>query len=421
MFNQDGHHISTLKIYAPTTWVNGFSLHYLMPDNNPLSKLLSWDFGKGYIMRDLSGVDWDGMFCGALDWRYDLTTGSPSNSVLQSGSTQNILPYRGTVNFDDFEIGSISGQHTSPQFVFETNTETSGTDESNESLKINHYTPTDIYCSQFNYYSPGGPTRDLCTSLSVLKNNGKWACVFTHPSTNFVIVDMETLDIPSDSLARSTSGGLRYRLTKCVQNGPLYSYEVKYFTRDYTPQKVSIRYSGLYEGALSNRVISKAADDEYFIDVKIGMSNIEGATKITVEQWDEGEDLPFLYDVENFRSGYFIANLDREVSTQLTVRAYNANGQTKSNTITIPPLGNVSRKVSMEKKNDIISVSGLPHQSLANGGIEYSINCLSNPLQPTIRDCLYDNAIDVSLLNNGFYAISIYDKGKQLGSLKFVR
>ena len=89
--------VDTLSIYAPTTWVQGKSLRYFIPDENPITRLLTHDFGTGYVMRDLSGIDWDDIFCGALDWRKDMTTGSASGSVAQTGSTNNNLPYTGNV------------------------------------------------------------------------------------------------------------------------------------------------------------------------------------------------------------------------------------------------------------------------------------------------------------------------------------
>ncbi len=48
--------VDTLSIYAPTTWVQGKSLRYFIPDENPITRLLTHDFGTGYVMRDLSGM-----------------------------------------------------------------------------------------------------------------------------------------------------------------------------------------------------------------------------------------------------------------------------------------------------------------------------------------------------------------------------
>lgn len=72
----------TLYAYAPNTWVNGQSLRFLIPDDNPISKLLAYDFGKGYVMHDLTGIDWDLLFTWALDWYAD----SPSDIDSVSGS-----------------------------------------------------------------------------------------------------------------------------------------------------------------------------------------------------------------------------------------------------------------------------------------------------------------------------------------------
>lgn len=50
----------------------------------------------------------------------------------------------------------------------------------------------------------------------------------------------------------------------------------------------------------SNAVYKEQSADNNFVDVKIGLSNVEGATQVVIEQLDEGEILPFEYDVAEF-------------------------------------------------------------------------------------------------------------------------
>lgn len=139
-----------------------------------------------------------------------------------------------------------------------------------------------------------------------------------------------------------------------------------------------------------------------------------------VEQTDEGELVPFVYEVSDFKKGYFIANLDRELSTQLTVISYNDNGSTRSNTIIIPPIGYQKSTLSLIKQGDKITVSGLTAQQLTNG----SITCkIINPLYPTVvisPQIDSNGKMDVSNLTSGVYSILVYDKNERIGELKFV-
>lgn len=54
-------------------------------------------------MHNLSGVRWDDIFAGALDWQEDISVGMSSGYVTRQGTTEDILPYNGTVtlSFDD--------------------------------------------------------------------------------------------------------------------------------------------------------------------------------------------------------------------------------------------------------------------------------------------------------------------------------
>lgn len=419
--------VDTLSIYAPTTWVQGKSLRYFIPDENPITRLLTHDFGTGYVMRDLSGIDWDDIFCGALDWRKDMTTGSASGSVAQTGSTNNNLPYTGnvTIGFNNRDNMILSLKET-PSIQSSILTESIP----QNSITTSIYSNTDDYCKQFNLYSPNGPGYNGL-SLSVQKKDGTWEVLSYYYGGDQVTINIESLSLKEneDNYARSTSGGLKYRLTKCTQyydrqyGGVYHSYRVKYFTRDFTPQKANIKFSKIHNTIDSKqnsyRSFVSTTDDDYFVDVEIGLSNIEGATRVVVEQLDEGETMPFLYEIEDFRKGYFVANLDRELKTNLTVIAYNDNGQRRSNTITIEPVGSQTNSIAIKYLGNIIQIDGLNEKLLETRRFQYSLTRLNELSVSEDIKIITSNSIDVSSALSGIYVLNLYKDSEKIRTFKF--
>lgn len=423
--------IDTLSVYAPTKWVQGESLRYFIPDENPITRLLTHDFGTGYVMRDLSGVDWDDIFCGALDWRRDLATGSASGSVAQIGTTEDNLPYTGkvTIGFNNRDNMTLSlkeessrQKSISSQLTYSSNSQSS---------RVNSiYSNTDDFCQRFNCFSPSGPGYNGL-SLSVQKKDGTWEVLSYYYGGDQVTINIESLPLSQseDNYARSTSGGLKYRLTKCTQNedglhgGIYYSYRVKYFTRDFTPQKANIKYSKIHNSVNSKQSSSKSVAsssyDDYFVDVEIGLSNIEGAKRVVVEQLDEGETMPFQYEIEDFRKGYFIANLDRELKTNLTVIAYNDNGQRRSNTITINPIGSLNNSIAIRYSGHMVEFDGLNEKLIESGRFKYSLTRLNELSVSEDIKTISSNSIDMSSALSGIYVLSLYKDSEKIRTFKF--
>lgn len=228
--------------------------------------------------------------------------------------------------------------------------------------------------------------------------------------------------------ARGTTGGLRYRLTQCYKvpkrydTGYRYAYDTKYFTRDFTPQTPVIKYSQIHGGEQRSnmRGISLVNDDDdYFVDVEIGMSHMEGTTRVVVEQLDEGEVLPFQYDVEDIGQGYFIANLDRECATDITIIAYNSNGHRRSNTIHIEPIGYPATEAEFSLKDDCIVVSGISARKLASGNVTYGLNTVLSNRNVSQAKTLTQKEISIADLLPGVYVMSVYDKNVPIGTFKF--
>ncbi len=415
--------LSDYLIYAPETWVNGTSLRYFIPTgDNPLSNLLTYDFGKDYVVRDLTGISWRDVFDSALDWKRFETTGSTGGSVHSSGTTEDVIPYRG-----EFSLGE--------EFASSASSKVKSVKRENALIELQStgdndtYATISDYCLRFNAYSPDGP-REGGLSLSMLKKDGTWDCVYeTYYTYAPIVIGVDSLSMHCDSsdYARGTTGGLRYRLTKCsLYDDPLYGksyyvYEVKYFTRDYTPQKANIRYVNSYANTGSVQQLALVSDDDYFVDVNVGISNLEGTTKVVVEQLDEGETLPFQYEVSDFRKGYFVANLDRELSTQLTAVCYNENGFVRSNTITIPAIGYTNNSLQVERAGDEITISNIAQNLLESGAVSYSLRNLTNLTGQEKSGNISEPKIYIDDLASGVYLLTLRLKDAVVTTYKFIK
>jgi len=428
LFNWFGVRFGDIMVYAPEQWSNKTSLRYFIPEeNNPLSQLLSYDFGKGYIMRDFTGADWDDVFCGVLDWRRTLTTGISSGFVSKTGTTEDVIPYRGPVSLTFNNQDNAQFLRIEKDMLLSNNPEVLATERDIKRSQVATTALTDAYCKKFNHYSPDGPTNSGL-SLSVMKKDGTWDCVYTTPYINNPInINIEDLSLHNDEseYARGVTGGLRYRLTQCnlkIDKNPYYTYQVKYFTRDFTPEKPTIKYGKIHEPIQPQNLSPlDDEDDDYFIDVEIGIANIEGATRVIVEQWDEGEILPFQYEAEDFRNGYFIANLDREISTQLTVVSYNDNGYRKSNTITIPPIGHPTREITFKRSNNVITIDGLSKSLKESENLRCSLNNVTGAIPYTKTLPIRDGEIDITDVPQGVYVLSVFNGSNKLGYHKFLK
>lgn len=93
---------NTLHLYAPTTWQNGMSLNYLIPEQSRnFTELLSYNFGKGSVVRNI--VDsYKNIFYDFQGWQtYNVVTGPSSTSASSDGSSDNIITYKGDITLED--------------------------------------------------------------------------------------------------------------------------------------------------------------------------------------------------------------------------------------------------------------------------------------------------------------------------------
>ena len=398
----------SFKLYAPNPWVNGLSLQYCIPDETkPLTQLLSYDFSKGTVIRNIAD-DYKYLFPHALGWQPNFYVGGASNSAKESGSSLNILPFKGNISIPSNSSNSYSNNtspvHPSPKKY-----------SSNTNFDITEY------CKPY-YYGGDYDNRETFT-ISVLLKDGTWDVIHRGSFSGSKPIESMNLNHDIEQYARTCDGLLRYRFTTTTRHLDelygfyYYKYDVKYYAREYTPQKAYIKYSGLYEPSTYTR---SANGDDYWVDIKVGIKNLEGTTRVVVEQLDDGELLPFSYDVEDFKRGYFVATVDKDFPTQFTVISYNENGTTRSNTITVPPVsetidqGNINIKIG--KHQIIVDTDKLNLEK-----ISYRIDHLS-PVQTVIpiKRLANDGIIDISQLQKGAYALTLFEDGEYKTSEKFM-
>lgn len=417
----------SLNMYAPNPFINGASLQYTIPTgNNPLNYLLSHDFSKGYVMRDISNYDWNMFFGYALQWFPPVATGSGNGTVDEYLENEKTLPFKGSYSFNNvFTNISAESRERGPE-VFnsvDAATQVSSSDgdsdfNTEEYLRSHSLMADNAKDSWFERYI-----------LSVQRKDGTWDVLKSQMAVQgeFIVNLDDPLPHAEEEYARSTTGKLKYRIVrKQMKSSSMFgeytkpeNLDVCYFTREFTPQTPVIAYTGKIIESEATPYSEQIYDD--FVDVKVEISNVEGATQMIVEQLDEGERLPYSYEVEDFRKGYFSATLDTECSTALTLISVNKNGLRRSNTIVIPALNSQQQNISFKIGNHAIEIFGLGDTETDRGKVSYT---LTSPLSSAnIKDGKVDSTrkVDISTLSSGFFILTVEKNGKVIGSTKFAK
>ncbi len=423
--------IGYLTLYAPDPFQNGKSLRYIVSSvESGFNKIMSPDLCKGVAVRDISGVNYELLFRNLFDWDWLVWTGT-TNSVNEDGNTEESLPYKGAFNysFDSEDSFNEIKKEEARRYIL-------SLDE--EADKSTVYTSIESVCKPYGLdleFAGGNNWFGIPHYvLSAQLKDGTWDALYSQATYGSFeqegfYVDMSSLEhhFDENEYARSTSGGLKYRLVEITPSfnpnpNARESFRVKYFTRDFTPQTPVIRYSQIHEPSSPVKSQSYNTDyDDYYVDVEIGISGLEGVKRIMVDQYDGDDTMGFFYDVYDFRKGYFVANLDRELSTKLRIFVYNDNGSRISNTITIPPIGWPDLEPSFSYKKDAVKIERISSHLIDKGYITYEINNIVNMSDAGQGTLQSDRTIDLSSIEEGIYAIRVKNKGELIGISKFAR
>ena len=158
--------------------------------------------------------------------------------------------------------------------------------------------------------------------------------------------------------------------------------------------------------------------------MKINIKNLEGTSRIIVEQLDEGNTYPYQYEITDFKKGYFVATVDKEFYTHLTIVAYNNNGSTRSETLEIAPLEPAMDNYVVQMTNNTIIIQNVNDRiSTVRNLTSYEIkelNSIQNRTTALYGKITNNNAeIDISQLTEGVYVLNYYDNRNNKYSFKF--
>lgn len=421
------HYKNTLHLYAPTTWQNGMSLNYLIPEQSRnFTELLSYNFGKGSVIRNI--VDsYNNIFYDFQGWQtYNLVTGPSSTSVSSDGSSNNIITYKGDIILEDNTLiqNNISKKKNIVQWT-----------PSKYQKKANSNAfDLQSYLFPYNYMYPDKSGTAGSWLISLLKKDGTWDSVYSQYSGPYNIplktkMDDWNISPNFEQYQRTCDGYIRCRITwykevyDNLYHRPYYIIQNHYYVLDYLPQKVEMRYLAPIQTffTLAKPTINNGSvlNNDYTQDITISIKNLEGVNRIVVEQLEEGNDLPIKYEVKDFKKGYFIANVDKELQTKFVVYSYNNNGSSKSDTLIVQPLVPYDFTVNFSNENILIN-SNLQKKLIPINYNIYSVSPFS--LINVKRGVLnhHNSTIKISDLNNGSYILDI-NSGNKRKSVKFVK
>lgn len=403
----------SLKLYAPTTWINGVSLNYFIPqDDSCISKILFHDFCKGMVTRSLSDNYAIFIFRDLLGWKPNYVSSVSGPSPSSSGSTSLLMPYNGSISIENKATYTIRTQaNQRPVTPFNSNIVLPGKVELEQYINSFHPFLTD----ENNLYANYG------TSVSVLKKDGTWDVVKFIPSyfpgeTITYSMSDWTFHFNDDEYARTTDGYLRARITVQYDNS-LGGMDINstFFVVDYLPQKVRLSYDYISPGKTftSNNISTVSAAGN---NVRLYFSNIEGVDRIVIERLREGFRVPSRIEILDVKKGYFDTTIDR--NTTFTAIGYNDNGYTVGTSISIEyQPASVAAALSFDMQNDAIMVKAGDE---AVDNCNYSIAPLSAAGQQAGRNGMANGAIDISTLADGLYVLTAIDEKSGLqGTFKF--
>lgn len=400
--------LGSLKLFAPTTWINGVSLKYFIPqDNSCVSKILSYDFCKGMVTRSLNDNYSYFIFRELLGWKYSfpVSTSTPSSSA--AGSTSLFMPYNGTFNIDDCETMGIRSEIDYQASKYKTN-----------SLSRSYSAELEQYIEQFfPFLNDGEFDYSSGVSVSILKKNGTWDLVQFIP---VYVPDMEvtfnmqdwTFHFSNEEYARTVDGYLKARITKkFMDNFGKTTISSTFIVLGYLPQKVGINFS--YTDTTVNEMSRVAATNK---NIRLYFSDTEGIDRIVLERLREGFRVPSKIEITDIKKGYYDTTIDR--NTTFTAVGYNENGHTRGVPVTVEyQPASVTAGLSFDMQNDAIMVKAGDE---AVDNCNYSIAPLSAAGQQAGRNGMTNGAIDISTLADGLYVLTAIDEKSGLqGTFKF--
>lgn len=412
-----------LQLYAPQEWQNGISLCSFIPDETKgITQLLTYKWGKGTIVRNISD-DYKVLTKNALDWFPAIIVGGMSGSALSVGSsTIDVVPYKGTIETNLNKNKQILSKNNKCGIV-----------KSKSLLEENLLESSDIdaYClPYYPFIDMKGEWGSEGWKIALLKKDGTWDVVYTIlPISNLTVSTTAfQLHAAIEEYARSCDGFLRCRISYCEDQWDNINQKVvrvgrsQYVLLDYLPQKATVDFIEVLPELSAIRKASTDGYDDYSYEAKLGLKNVEGATRVVVEILTEGTRVPFKMEIPNFKEGAFVATFDKEFSAKVTPVSYNKNGSTRGETLTVLPISEQQLSFDIQLKGNTIEVECLRKSEIENI-VDYSVyNLLDKHSKVAILSGAFKDRskIDVSSLSPGIYVLSLRDAYGKAHMKKFM-
>ena len=394
-----------LKLYAPNPWQNGSSLNYFIPQEDCcISNILSYDFCKGVVTRSLKDNYTSFIFRDLLGWKPNFLTGSSTPTVSAGGSTSQLMPYNGSISFNDDTYGICTVVDTDASYKI-----SKASDPDDNIVELMDY--IDLF-HPFQHNDGLAPAEGI--SISVLKKDGSWDLVkfldIDYPDLTFSMSDWD-FHYDESQYARTIDGYLRARITtKKIEYGSRIKYISKFFVIDYLPQKVNLSYAFVTPD--TNKEVSRTASAVN--TVRIYFSNTEGITRLLLEKLRKGSRVPSKIDVTDFKKGYFETTIDR--TTTFTAIGYNSNGTSRGVSITVTLPSN-EQTIDFKMADDFIY---LETEEPSDSEYNYSISPLDVSMSNFKQTGITTGKIDISDLAEGIYVLNVQDnKSGLIKSFKF--
>lgn len=248
------------------------------------------------------------------------------------------------------------------------------------------------------------------TGTFVLLKDGRWRKY-----------DLVTELSSNEDYARTIEGYLKLkRVRESWGIDHRYSnWVVDYMLYDYIPQKPVAEMNGYVEstdmlasyrnGAFSSKAIS---EEDVYVDVEIGIKNLEGTTQVLVEQTDSDYPVPYTYIVDDFSSGRFVAYMNKRYPSSFRITYTNANGSVSGNTFTIDLRAeNTQIQTREQLSKATINVQGntiLYKLDDADTAREYEIKDIVSGRRMQSGYIQQSGTIDISSFPSGFYVLYIH-------------
>lgn len=325
------------KLECNAPYKPGISLNYFAEEpSNKETAIMQYGISKGSYIRYVgNGIKDFFSFCG---WDRPIITSGKNSISIENGKANSVIAFQGVHSKEKSDLPS------------------------NRLLSNDN---DDVY----NYISTRSETGNV-DGYYVLLRDGSWEDfrgVFANLTQN-------------EKYSRSADGHLRIKHIYTINMGNTYGNKyVSYELYSYLPQKPDASLNSYQESTdlyrlKTIRPLSTTSNDDVYLDVEIGLKNLEGTTKVVVEQTDSDYPVPYSYIVDNPKEGKFIAYMNKSYPSTFKLTYINSNGQTVGDSFVLDlrekSLSQTEINIVLSKSNITYRING---KNMRRTNLNYSI------------------------------------------------